>query len=431
MRIVYIHQYFKTLDEAGGTRSYEWARRLAAAGHEVHMVTGGRARHPKRRRLEVEACDGFTVHTVPVDYSNGMGHARRAAAFVAFALRSTVRAVSLRPQVVVATSTPLTVAVPGMIASAVNRARFVFEVRDLWPELPIEVGALRNPVLRALATALAVLTYRRADHVVTLSPGMADGVRAHGVPAERTSIVPNACDVDLFAPDAVSGDDFRAERAWLADRPLVVYAGTVGRLNGVDYLVRLAAQVQRFDPDVRFLVVGAGACRDDVVALAEQLGVLGRNMYFSAPVPKAQMPHVLAAATVATSLFLPVRGMEANSANKFFDALAAGRPVAVNYGGWHADLIESTGAGLRLDAVDHCAAAARLVALLRDERRTGAAGAASRRLAQRFSRDALFPAFERAVLGGAPDDLASQAPDQPRHRAPAVVDLGDGERTWS
>ena len=400
MRIAYIHQYYTTRGMPGGTRSYEFARRLVARGHEVHVITTDTgARQPGlrwRHRME----DGIHVHRMPVPYSNHMSYGRRIGAFVQFAVGASARATRVRPDVVLATSTPLTVVIPGIIAARLRRVRFVFEVRDLWPEQAIEIGALRNPVTRWAAFQLARAAYRNADRVIALSPGMADGVAAHGYPRRRISVVPNACDVDLFSVGPDAAEAFRAQRPWLGGRPLVVYAGSFGVLNGLDYLVRLAAHVSDLDPDVRFLLLGEGKTRQQVTALADRLGVLGRTLFIEPGIPKDQVPAVLAAATVATSTVLPLPGMLANSANKFFDALAAGRPVAINHGGWQADLLTSTGAGFVLDPDDIPAAARLLAARVRDEAWLAAAGRAAHELAiSRFSRDVLFKGFEAALLG--------------------------------
>jgi glycosyltransferase involved in cell wall biosynthesis len=400
VRIVYVHQYFLTPEMPGGTRSYEWARRLARRGHEVHVVTTDTVAPRGSRRWRTSGIEGVTVHWLPVPYSNAQSYARRLWAFVRFMLWSSVRATRLRPDVVLATSTPLTVAVPGIVASRLRRVRFVFEVRDLWPELPIQVGALRDPVSRALARALARLAYRNATHVVALSPGMAAGVRRYGIPADRVSVVPNASDLELFAGGAEAGRSLRAAHDWLGNRPLVVYAGTFGIANEVEWVARLAAAVRPLDGDVRFLLLGDGRRVEAVRDLARELGVLDRTVFVQDPVPKAQMPGVLAAADVASSVFAPLPGMADNSANKFFDALAAGRPVLLNYGGWQADLVREHGAGLVLDRDDLEGSARALVALLRDGDALAASGKAARALAeQQFSRDALFVVFEEIVTG--------------------------------
>ncbi|MDQ1655408.1 MAG: hypothetical protein QOD41_491 [Cryptosporangiaceae bacterium] len=397
MRIVYIHQYYCNRQMPGGTRSYEMARRLAARGHQVDVITTERS--PRRRRLawRMTVEDGVRVHWFPVPYSNGMSYGRRIRSFAEFAGAAAVKAARLDADVVFATSTPLTVAIPGVFAAKARRVPFVFEVRDLWPEIPIDMGALRNPLARRIAEGLASFAYRNADEVIALSPGMAAGVQAR-TPAARTTVVPNASDLDLFGGSEAAGRQFRADQHWLGDRPLVVYTGTLGIANDAGYLVRLAAQVRDLDPEVRFLLVGDGAQFVPIRDLAARLGVLGHTLRMWRQVPKERIPGILAAATVATSVFLPLRSLEDNSANKFFDALAAGTPIALNYGGWQHDLIEATGAGLALDPDDLAIAAKILAGHLRDEDWLREAGEAARALAiGEFDRDLLFARFESVL----------------------------------
>lgn len=400
MRIVYIHQYFVTPSMPGGTRSYEQARRLVGRGHDVHVITTATGTERASLGWTTTVEDGITVHWLRLPYSNHMSFRTRIGVFLRFAVLATVKAVRVGADVVFATSTPLTVAIPGIVAARVRRARFVFEVRDLWPELPIEIGALHNPWAIRAAFALARAAYRNADHVVALSPGMAEGVAAHGYPPDRLSVVPNAADLDLFASAPEAGRRWRAGHDWLGDRPLVVYVGTFGLINGVGYLVRIASALAHTDPEVRFLLVGDGAEIGPVRELAAELGVLDRTLFIRPEVPKTEVPAILGAATLATSVVIPKPGLAANSANKFFDAMAAGRPIAINHGGWQADLLRETGAGLVLDPHDIPSAATGLAAHLRDGPWLERAGRASRELATtRFDRDLLFETLLAAVEG--------------------------------
>jgi len=409
MRIVYIYQYYCNPQMAGGLRAYEHARRLVAHGHTVHVITADIT--PAKRSLgwrrTVE--DGVTVHWFSVPYSNNMSYARRIRAFAEFMVLAAAKATRLGADLVFATSTPLTVAVPGVVAAKLRRVPFVFEVRDLWPEVPIEMGALRNPVVRRLAGALASFAYRNAEEVIALSPGMAAGVTARR-PGTRTTVIPNAADLALFdvAPDAVRR--FRAEHRWLGDRPLIVYTGALGAVNGVDYLVRAAHRMRDLDPDVQFLVVGHGREWDDTARLAAGYGLLDTTFHMWEKVPKTQLPVILGASTMSTSFVRPIRALWDNSANKFFDALAAGRPIAINYGGWQADALREYGAGLVLDPSDTDAAAITLARHVRDELWLKEAREAAYRLAvEQFSRDLLFERFE-AVLNrsAAPRTAASE-----------------------
>ena len=398
MKITYLHQYFNTPSMSGGTRSYEMGRRLVQRGHEVHVVTSWREPTDHRTWFHSNE-DGLHVHWFPVPYSNRMSYARRIRAFVSFAVASARKAAALGGDVVLATSTPLTIAIPGVFASRWTRRPMVFEVRDLWPELPIAVGALSNPLSVRLARWLERFAYRNSRHIIALSPGMRDGVAATGYPSARISVIPNACDLELFSRQEAAGEAFRERTPWLRDRPLVVYAGTLGKINGVGYLVDLAAAALSLEPELRFLVVGDGAEWEDVMGRARDRGVLDKTFFMMRQIAKADMPAVMSAATISTSLFIDLPAMRNNSANKFFDALAAGTPVAVNYRGWHAELLEAEEAGIVLDPRDPAAAAVAIAAAVRDRAWLHRAGANASRLAEtRFDRDRLADELERALV---------------------------------
>ncbi|MEU8244483.1 glycosyltransferase family 4 protein [Actinoplanes missouriensis] len=416
MHIVYIHQYYCNPGMAGGIRSYEQARRLVARGHTVDVITTDITPGDRGLGWRVTDDDGIRVHWFRVPYSNNMSYARRLRAFAEFMVLAAAKAARLKADLVFATSTPLTVAVPGVIAAKLRRAPFVFEVRDLWPEVPIEMGALRNPVARGLAGALANFAYRNAAEVIALSPGMAAGVTARR-PRTRTTVIPNAADIDLFAVDADEVARFRARHDWLGDRPLIVYTGALGAVNGVEYLVKAAARMRELDPDIRVLIVGHGKEWEPTKDLAARSGLLQETVFMWEKVPKSELPVILGAATMSSSFVRPIRGLWDNSANKFFDALAASRPIAVNYGGWQADLIHQTGAGLVLDPEDTDAAASLLVRHLRDELWLKQAREAAHRLAvERFSRDLLFADFA-AVLERSAQPPAERATRPPAERS--------------
>lgn len=397
MRVIYLHQYFVTPDMAGGTRSFEMARRLVNAGHEVHVVTTWSKPTEKRGWYEtVES--GINVHWLPVPYSNALSYRDRIIAFMRFAFSSANKAASLNGDVIFATSTPLTIALPGIYASLWKRIPMVFEVRDLWPEIPIAIGVLRDPVSKGFARFLEWLAYHCSAHVVALSPGMAEGVIRRGIPESRVTVIPNSCDLELFDVPATYGDEFRAKHEWLGERPLVVYTGTLGFINGVEYFARLAKRVSEFDPEIRFLMVGEGKEERKVKETAESLEVLNRNFFMIPQIPKREMPYVLSAADVTTSFVINLKELWPNSANKFFDSLAAGKPIAINHEGWQADIIRRTGAGLVLDPVDIDKSAEFLFQAIKNKDWLKKAGMAARKLARdEFSRDELAQKLENVL----------------------------------
>jgi glycosyltransferase involved in cell wall biosynthesis len=393
VHVLYLHQYFVPPGGWGGSRSYEMARRLVRSGHRVTVVTSS-ADFPASYRLNEPVSslelEGMELRVIRVPYSNRMGFLGRLSSFVSFAARALLECGRVdKPDVVFATSTPLTIAVPGIFAKLRHRIPMVFEVRDLWPELPVAVGALRNPVLIWLARRLERAAYRHSRGVVALSPGMKDGVVGTGYPADRVVVVPNSCDVELFR--GARGDAFLDKHPQLKGGPVVAYAGTLGRINGVGWLVDVAAESAKLGSDLRFAVVGDGAERESVEAKARAAGVLGKNLWMLPPVAKNEMPEVLAAASVAASLFIDLPEMWHNSANKFFDALAAGKPVMINYQGWQADVLRETGAGIVAPVGDPAGAARALRDFLADEAGLRRAAAAAAALADgRFNRDRLF-----------------------------------------
>ncbi|WP_093882353.1 glycosyltransferase family 4 protein [Syntrophus gentianae] len=397
MRIIYLHQYFTTPEKAGGTRSYEMARRLVAAGHEVHMVTTWREPIKKADWFDtVEA--GIQVHWLPVPYSNYMNYNDRIRSFIRFAWSSAKKAASLPGDVVFATSTPLTIALPAVYAAHRKRIPMVFEVRDLWPEIPIVMKAIKGRIPIRLAYRLERFAYDHSAAVVALSPGMRDGVARRGYREKDIHIIPNSCDLDLFQVPKDAGENFRSKYEWLGDRPLVVYTGAFGRINGVSYFANLAAEIQDLAPEVRFLSVGDGYEYSLVESLAKKLGILNKNFVMMQAIPKNEIPALLSAATMATSFVINLPEMWSNSANKFFDALAAGRPIAINYGGWQADLIEKADSGIVLPPDDIPQAAKRLVNALNDKKWLDNARAASANLAKtQFDRNRLAKQLESVL----------------------------------
>lgn len=416
MNVLYLHQYFATPDGATGTRSYEFARRLVAAGHTVTVVTSRAALSsdaPSSRQFEIE---GVRVVALDVPYDQSMPMGRRLRAFFEFAIRAFWASRTIDADVVLATSTPLTIALPGAFAARRAGAGFVLEIRDLWPSIPIAMGALRSPVSRWLAKALERWAYRSADHVVALSPGMAAGVVAEGVDPDRVTVIPNSSDIELFG-DASARRAATRERLGLDDRQrLVLYTGSFGMANRVDYLVDVAERAADVAPHLRFLLVGAGSEFETVCRAAEEAGVLDRNTTIERARPKHELVDLMGAADVVVSVMAPIRALEDNSANKVFDGFAAGRPVVVNHGGWLVDVLEDSGAGFRLDR-DPAIAADQLGRFTLDDEALAAAGTSARHLAETdYSRDRHAAAIEGILRA-----CARSRPSSPLRVA--VIDL--------
>lgn len=394
MKIVYLHQYFNTANVAGSTRSYEFARRLVRGGHEVHIVTSDRTASEAARSWHVTTLEGITIHSVRQPYNNAMTAGERIRAFIGFAVSASRLARSLRGDIVFATSTPLTIVIPALVATFWRRTPFVLEIRDLWPTVPIAMGYLRNPVAKMLAIGLERLAYWRATKIIALSEDMADGVKkAHGA-ANKVTVIPNVSDTKRFRMDSDESPEFDLQYPELVDRSFVVYTGTFGRVNGLDYMAKLAHEYARLDSSLAFVAMGEGAEKVQVIDKASDMGVLNQNFFVYDPIPKKDLPRVLSRALACASWVVPIKELEANSANKLFDAFAAGKPMVINHGGWQQDLLESSGAGLALSAVDIAAAAEKLSEHLSDEGWLNSARSASARLGEHtFEVEKLYGEF--------------------------------------
>ena len=376
MRILYLHQFFITRAGVGSTRSYEFARRFAARGHTVRMVTaGGGSRN----------VDGIEVVGVRGGYSDYVGatsdaYPRRMLAFAAFAATATRAALrGPRPDVIYASSPPLTIVLPAVAAAARWRVPLVFEVRDLWPEAPIQMGALQNPALRRLARAVERLVYRRSARVIALSPGIREGVVSAGAPPERVALVPNASDLELFSPELDGPAERR--RLGLGDGLVCSYFGTMGEANDLGQVIDAAPLVG----DVTFVLLGDGKRRRELEKRAPA------NVRFLDPAPdKASVARLAAASDACLTIFKDVPVLATNSPNKLFDTFAAGRPAIVNTDGWMRDLVEGNEAGVFVRPGDPRDLAAKVAWLRDNPREVERLGRNARALAEReFDRDAL------------------------------------------
>lgn len=400
MRILYIHQYFTTRAGSGGTRSYEFARRWVRAGHQVTMITTANERaglSTRGRRISRQDIEGIDLLLIQCPYSNYMSFRRRLVAFFAFMIWATwvgIRYVG-QVDVVFATSTPLTVGIPGVLLSWWKRAPFVFEIRDLWPEAPIQLGALRSPLLIALARGLERFLYHVAKHIVTLSPGMYDALAQTGISKSKLSMIPNCADLDLFQP---RGKDPQLLAKYnLQGKFVLTYAGAMGIANGLTTLIKTAKLLQeRGESDIHLLLVGDGKERPHLERLASECQL--SNITFLPPVSKLELAKLLSLSDVCLTVFASLPVLETNSPNKFFDSLALGRPVLINFGGWMRDVLERHNAGIAVPSNDPEELATKIIQLRSQPELLAEMGRNARGLAEReYDRDKLAQQLEEVL----------------------------------
>ena len=346
MRVLYFHQHFSTPDGAAGTRSYEMARRLLREGHSVTMVCGSYAQGMTglmgafQNGCRRGTVDGIDVVEFDLQYSNEQGFLQRSGVFMKFAMSSIGLAFRESYDVVFATTTPLTAGIPGIFARWLRGKPFVFEVRDLWPELPKAMGVITNPIVLGAMSVLEWASYRSATRCIGLSPGIVDGIARRGVPHSRISMIPNGCDVDLFASGQAREEaDFRHANGISDDQLLAVYCGTHGLANGLDAVVDAGIELRsRGRDDIVLALIGKGKEKARLMERAKAEGLT--NVRFFDPVSKTRLTTVLAEADLGLQILKNIPEFAyGTSPNKFFDYLSVGLPVLNNYPGWLADMI--------------------------------------------------------------------------------------------
>ncbi len=399
MRVLYFHQHFSTPSGSTGTRSYEFCRRLLARGHAVTIVCGsykggvtgltGEYVDGQRRG----SVDGIDVIELHLPYSNSDRFLKRAFIFIKFMMRATRIALAHQYDLVFATSTPLTVAVPGVLAKVFRRKKFVFEVRDLWPELPREMGVITNPFVLTAMGVLESVAYRAADACVSLAPGIADGIRRK-VPKARVAVIPNGSDLvdkDQLQPLPASLSDLLEQSS---GKLICVFTGAHGIANGLDAVLDAANELKRRKrSDVALLFIGDGMMKPTLMARAEKEGL--DNCLFLDPVPKRVLMNLLSQVHVGLMILANVPAFyNGTSPNKFFDYLSVGLPVLINYPGWLADFVREESCGLVVAPGDPGTFCDALENLADNPSERAAMGVRARTLAERnFERDKLASQF--------------------------------------
>lgn len=354
MNVIYFHQHFSTPKGSTGHRSYEMARRLLLRGHQVTMICGSYKGAvtgldtPFKKSVRRGNVDGIDVVEFDLAYSNHDGFIKRALLFLTFVMRSIKFVFTMQYDVVFATSTPLTVAIPGIFARWFKRKPFVFEVRDLWPELPKAMGVVTNPLILFCLSSLERISYYSANIVIGLSPGMVKGIAKCGISADKIKMISNGCDLDLFQnaapsvrPLGVSEDDL-----------MVIYTGTHGMANGLDAVLDAACELKkRGRSDIKLILMGQGKLKSALQARAkkEALDVV----IFLEPLPKDKLAEFIAAADLGMQILANVPAFyDGTSPNKFFDYIASGLPVINNYPGWLAEKIIAHKCGFVVNPAD-------------------------------------------------------------------------------
>ena len=348
MKILFLSQYYPPESNAPANRVSSLARYWASWGDEVTVLTGY-PHHPEGRvypgyranRPRWEDDQAVRVLRVPIYATPNKGILKRSATYASFCLSAASLGALLsgRPDVVIATSPQFLCAVAGAWQALLKRRPFVMEVRDLWPESIVAVGALsaRHPVVRGL-TVVEETLYRRADRIVVVTPAFRRALMARGVPDAKLRVIPNGVDTELFRPaEEVEPNPYPG-------RFVVAFAGTVGMAHGLGTLLEAATWLREDRPEVLFVVAGEGAERAGLEERARKEGI--DNVTFLGRIPRAEVPALLRRADLNLVMLRDTPLFRTVIPSKIFESMGCARPILIGVDGQAREIVEEAGGGV-------------------------------------------------------------------------------------
>ena len=360
MKILYISQYFPPEMGAPAARAAELAHHWSQAGHQVSVLTGF-PNHPtgvvpaewraRLRRLtyneKLGGIDVFRTWLWPLP--NRKAH-ERMRNYASFCVSAALRGMTLpRPDVIIASSPQLLVGLSGWWLAFAREIPFVFEVRDLWPESLTAVGiGNEDSLLHQTLGAVAGFLYRRSTRIVVVTPAFKEHLMRHWrVPSEKIDVVENGVETDLFAPQSRESDDATRHQLGAEGKFLASYIGTLGNAHGLETLLDAAAKLQPLNPNVLFLLVGEGAEKERVKALAQSGGL--SNVRFLDQQPRERIPAFISASDACLVLLKKTDVFKTVIPTKMLEFMSCARPVILGVDGQARQIIEEAEAGLVIE----------------------------------------------------------------------------------
>lgn len=391
MKVLILHQHFKTPQTGGAIRSYYLAKALVDKGFEIVVIAAHNERKDKKELLE-----GITIHYLPVTYDNRFGFNRRVISFLRFLMKAVRAARHYRDaDICYAISTPLTTGLAAWMIRRSHHIQYIFEVGDLWPDAPIQMGFLKSGWMQRGAYWMEKMIYRNASAIVALSEPIRDAIvkRTRNV---RVHLLPNMADTAFFRPDEKQAA--LEEKFDVVGKFVVSYIGALGVANELHFLLDCAAAIQREELPVHFLICGDGAMVKDLKAYSERLAL--ENVTFIPFQNRAGVREVMNVTDANFICYKPVPILETGSPNKYFDGLAGGKLTIINFGGWIRDEIERELCGVYVDPLQPARFLAKIAPFVINKDLLKSYQHAGRMLAERkYSRVELSEKFVRIVRG--------------------------------
>ncbi|WP_430534777.1 glycosyltransferase family 4 protein [Listeria rocourtiae] len=335
MKVLYISQHFES--ENGLTRPYELAKKLTEEDIEVTMLTG--------KNMEEKELDGIQIVSTKTNYDHTFAFHKRLFAFVMFVIKSMYLGLKEKNvDVIYASSAPITVGITAFIVSKIKRVPFVFEVRDVWPDAPIEMGIIRNKTFIRGVRGLEKKIYHHASHIVALSDGIKRNIMSKGIAKSKISVITNLSHCEKASQYEAEKEKKHIEERYpeLIGKTIALYPGTFGAANDLTFIVDIATKYP--NPNIHYILIGRGKEKAMIAETIRNRGL--KNIWLLDNMSKTEVFGWMSASDIGIVNLanIPILAAE-NSSNKFFDFLSLGKPIILNFKGWQDDLLRKNMAG--------------------------------------------------------------------------------------
>ena len=350
MHIYYIIHYFPPELNGGATRASELAKLWSMNGHKVTILTGF-PNHPngvipeayRGKFFMEEMVNGYHVRRNFIYATPNKGFVKRIMNHISLTISSVLGSITkARPDVIIASSPPLFLAISGYILSRIKRVPYIFEVRDIWPQQAVDLGMLRNRYIIRAMEALEFFLYKSAAKVVGVAESTRCVLTKRGLTSEKIEIIFNGTDLEKFKPGPV--DMVLKDRFGLQDKFVVSYIGTIGLSQGLAVLVEAAQKLDKSHPDIHFLIVGDGARRDMLVAMCDNMKL--HNITFLEPQPRSLVPDLYRLSDVTVVSLRNVPLFKSTIPSKIFEIMSCGTAMILAVDGEARNIVEQAGGGL-------------------------------------------------------------------------------------
>jgi glycosyltransferase involved in cell wall biosynthesis len=387
LKIIIVYQYFGTPNGSWSTRIYELTKRWVGSGNEVTVITSPYDKSDicAQGFISKQNIDGINLVVIDSGDSNRFSIWKRVFRSILFSVVSSYYAIFIKGDILITSSGPITVGISGLLSKLFTSKKWIFELRDLWPDGGIEMGLIKGKLLIRMSRLFEKLIYKKADFIVTSSDGQKQALIQKGVLSEDIGIIYNASDNDLFGKHINLSEN---EINIIQGRKYFLHMGSLGFIHNVGYIIDAAYKLESLNSDILIILIGDG---NEKLLLQEKVKQLNiNNVVFLGQMPKMSLTPWLSNCVGTLFTTLNNKVQNTSSPNKVFDSFAASKPVVQTTQGWLKELFIENNCGVNVDPNDPSEMADAMIKYVRVENLAIQHGLNAKELAENeFDRDRL------------------------------------------